>query len=277
MRKIIQPCGLHCIKMQDIGVTIGEQTILQHVNLHIHCGTLAAVIGKNGAGKSTLIKAILGDIPHTGTIEFKDRENGRIQKMRIGYVPQSLNIEKKTPISVYDMIASYQSRYPVFWKKSKKVYRKIKEHLEIFKAEDLIDKQVCNLSGGELQRVLLSMAVMDEPNLLLLDEPVSGIDQNGMDLFYHTISELKKHYDLAIILISHDLDYVAQYADQVILIDGTVKKQGTVRQVYESEEFQEVFGRFDLENYKPSRQVKEQQKKEITMPKHNHDLWKEEE
>ncbi len=277
MKKIIQPCGLHCIKMQDIGVTIGEQTILQHVNLHIHCGTLAAVIGKNGAGKSTLIKAILGDIPHSGTIEFKDRENGHMQKMKIGYVPQSLNIEKKTPISVYDMIASYQSRYPVFWKKSKKVYAKIKEHLAIFKAEDLIDKQVCNLSGGELQRVLLSMAVMDEPNLLLLDEPVSGIDQNGMDLFYHTISELKKHYDLAVILISHDLDYVAQYADQVILIDGTVKKQGTVRQVYESEEFQQVFGRFDLENYKPSRQVKEQQEKEIAMPKHSHGLWKEEE
>ena len=275
MKKIMQPCGLHCIKMQDIGVTIGEQNILQHVNLHIHCGTLAAVIGKNGAGKSTLIRAILGDIPHTGTIEFKNRENGHMQKMRIGYVPQSLNIEKKTPISVYDMIASYQSRYPVFWKKSKKLYEKIEEHRTVFKAEELIDKQVCNLSGGELQRVLLSMAVMDEPNLLLLDEPVSGIDQNGMDLFYHTISELKMHYDLAIILISHDLDYVAQYADQVILIDGTVKKQGTVRQVYESEEFQEVFGKFDLENYKPSRQVKEQKEKEIAMPKHNHSLWKE--
>ena len=275
MKKIMQPCGLHCIKMQDIGVTIGDHTILQHVNLHIHCGTLAAVIGKNGAGKSTLIRAILGDIPHTGTIEFKNRENGHMQKMRIGYVPQSLNIEKKTPISVYDMIASYQSRYPVFWKKSKKLYEKIEEHLTVFKAEELIDKQVCNLSGGELQRVLLSMAVMDEPNLLLLDEPVSGIDQNGMDLFYHTISELKMHYDLAIILISHDLDYVAQYADQVILIDGTVKKQGTVRQVYESEEFQEVFGKFDLENYKPSRQVKEQKEKEIAMPKHNHSLWKE--
>lgn len=275
MKKIMQPCGLHCIKMQDIGVTIGEQNILQHVNLHIHCGTLAAVIGKNGAGKSTLIRAILGDIPHTGTIEFKNRENGHMQKMRIGYVPQSLNIEKKTPISVYDMIASYQSRYPVFWKKSKKLYEKIEEQLTVFKAEELIDKQVCNLSGGELQRVLLSMAVMDEPNLLLLDEPVSGIDQNGMDLFYHTISELKRHYDLAIILISHDLDYVAQYADQVILIDGTVKKQGTVRQVYESEEFQEVFGKFDLENYKPSRQVKEQKEKEIAMPKHNHSLWKE--
>ena len=226
MRRIIQPCGLHCIKMHDIGVTIGEQTILENINLHIHCGTLAAIIGKNGAGKSTLIKAILGDIPHSGSIEFKDREDGKIQKLRIGYVPQSLDIEKKTPISVYDMIACYQSRYPVFLKKSRKLYDRIREHLEIFQAEDLIDKQVCNLSGGELQRVLLSMAIMDEPNLLLLDEPVSGIDQNGMDLFYHTISELKKHYDLAIILISHDLDYVAQYADKVILLDGTVLKTG---------------------------------------------------
>lgn len=277
IRKIIQPCGLHCIKMNEIGVAIGEQTILENINLHIHCGTLAAIIGKNGAGKSTLIKAILGDIPHSGSIEFKDREDGKIQKLRIGYVPQSLDIEKKTPISVYDMIACYQSRYPVFLKKSKKLYGRIREHLEIFQAADLIDKQVCNLSGGELQRVLLSMAIMDEPNLLLLDEPVSGIDQNGMDLFYHTISELKKHYDLAVILISHDLDYVAQYADKVILLDGgTVLKQGDVRQVYESPEFYQVFGGFDLENYKPRRQ-REKSDDRIRMPRHEHGMWKEEE
>lgn len=257
-RKILEPCGLHCIRMNGIGVTVGEQEILKNINLHIHCGTLAAVIGKNGAGKSTLIRAILGDIPHTGEIEFSMHEKGKVKnkgmELKIGYVPQSLNIEKKTPISVYDMIACYQSTYPVFWKKSKKLYDKIREHLEVFQAEDLIDKQVCNLSGGELQRVLLSMAIMDGPDLLLLDEPVSGIDQNGMDLFYHTISELKKHYDLAIILISHDLDYVAQYADQVILLDEkTVARQGSVRQVYESQEFYRVFGGFDLEHYKPHR------------------------
>lgn len=275
IRRIIEPCGLHCIKMQDIGVTIGEQTILEHINLHIHCGTLAAIIGKNGAGKSTLIKALLGEIPHSGTIEFKDREDGHMQKLTIGYVPQSLNIEKKTPISVFDMIASYQSRFPVFLKKNKKLYENIRKHLEIFQAEDLIDKQVCNLSGGELQRVLLSMAVMDEPNLLLLDEPVSGIDQNGMDRFYQTISELKRNYDLAVILISHDLDYVAQYADQVILLDGTVKKQGTVRQVYESEEFREVFGGFDLENYKPRRESSPHPGS-IPARKHPRGIWKEE-
>ena len=241
MKKIIKPCGLHCIKIRDLGVTIGEQTILKNINLHIHCGTLTAIIGKNGAGKSTLLKAILGDIPHEGEIAFKDRENGRLQKLKIGYVPQYLNVEKHTPVSVYDMIASYQSNVPVFLRKSRRVYEEIKESLAVFEAESLIDKQVCNLSGGELQRVLLSMAVMDEPNLLLLDEPVSGIDQNGMELFYKRMEYLKEHFDLAVILISHDLDYVRKYADHVVLLDGEILMQGTPKEVYASEAFRKAF------------------------------------
>lgn len=242
MRKIMKPCGLHCIKVQHLGVTIGQQEILRDINLHIHCGSLNAVVGRNGAGKSTLIRAILGDLPHSGTIEFKDTENGRPARMRIGYVPQSLNIDKHTPVSVYDMIACYQSRFPVFLKRTRRMRKQILEALQIFEAEELLDKQVCNLSGGELQRVLLSMAIMDEPNLLLLDEPVSGIDQKGMGLFYHTIYHLKENYDLAVVLISHDLDYVARYADKVILLDGTIKRQGTAKEVYRSPEFAAVFG-----------------------------------
>lgn len=241
MRKMVRPCGLHCIKVNHLGVTLGQQAILEDINLHIHCGSMNVMIGKNGAGKSTLIRAILGDVKHTGNIEFKDRENGRIQKLKIGYVPQSLNVEKQTPISVYDMIAAYQSNVPVFLMKGRKVKEEILEHLKIFEADSLLDKQVCNLSGGELQRVLLSMAVMNSPNLLLLDEPVSGIDKNGMELFYKTIYELKEHYDLAVILISHDLDYVRRYADKVILLDKTVLKQGSVKEVFQSEEFAEVF------------------------------------
>lgn len=241
MKKIIEPCGFHCIKINNLGVRFSDQIVLHDINLHIHCGSFNVIIGKNGAGKSTLIKAILDDIPHTGTIEFKDTKDGHMAKLKIGYVPQSINIEKNTPVSVYDLIASYQSNYPVFLPKSKKIGAKIKENLAIFEAEDLIDKQVCNLSGGQLQRVLLSMAIMDEPNLLLLDEPVSGIDQNGMDLFYKTMEYLKKNYDLAIILISHDLDYVAKYADHVVLLDKTIVKQGTVKEVYESPEFEQIF------------------------------------
>ena len=241
MRKIISPCGFHCIKVNHLGVWFSEQEILKDVNLHMHCGSLNAIIGKNGAGKSTLIRAMLGDIPHTGDIEFRDTKDGRMQNLKIGYVPQSINIEKNTPVSVYDLLASYESRYPVFLPKNRKLYEKIKEHLRIFEAEELIDKQVCNLSGGQLQRVLLALAVMDEPNLLLLDEPVSGIDQNGMELFFKTMDYLKKHYDLAIILISHDLDYVAGYADHVVLLDKTVLRQGTVKEVYESSEFERIF------------------------------------
>ena len=241
MRKIIKPCGFHCIKVNHLGVQFNDQVVLEDVNLHIHCGSLNAVIGKNGAGKSTLIRAMLDNVEHTGEIEFRDTKDGRMQKLKIGYVPQSVNIEKNTPVSVYDLIASYQYNYPVFLPKSKKIEAKIRETLEVFEAEELIDKQVCNLSGGQLQRVLLSMAIMDEPNLLLLDEPVSGIDQNGMELFYKTMDYLKTHYDLAIILISHDLDYVAKYADHVVLLDKTVVKQGTVKEVFESKEFERIF------------------------------------
>ena len=241
MRKIINPCGFHCIKVNHLGVKFNEQIVLDDVNLHIHCGSLNAIIGKNGAGKSTLIRAVLGNIPHTGDIEFRDTKDGKIQKLKIGYVPQSVNIEKDTPVSVYDLLASYESHYPVFLPKSRKLYEKIKENLSVFEAEDLIDKQVCNLSGGELQRVLLSMAVMDEPNLLLLDEPVSGIDQNGMELFYRNIEYLKENFDLAVLLISHDLDYVRKYADHVVLIDGKVLTQGTPKEVYDSDAFKQVF------------------------------------
>ncbi len=241
MRKIIETCGFHCIKINNLGVSFGEQVVLKDVNLHIHCGSLNAIIGKNGAGKSTLVRAILKDVPSEGTIEYRDTQNGKMKELKIGYVPQNINIEKNTPVSVYDLIASYEYNYPVFLPKNKRIYEEIKAALANFEAADLIDKQVCNLSGGQLQRVLLSMAIMDKPKLLLLDEPVSGIDKNGMDLFYEMMDYLKRHYDLAIILISHDLDYVKKYADHVVLLDQTVVKQGTVKEVFESPEFEKVF------------------------------------
>lgn len=249
MKKIIQPCGFHCIKIHHLGVKFGDQQVLSDINLHIHCGSLNVIIGKNGAGKSTLIKAILDEIPHTGEIEFRDTKDGKMQKLKIGYVPQSVNIEKNTPVSVYDMIASYESGYPVFLPKKKALYDKIYRSLKVFEAEDLIDKKVCNLSGGQLQRVLLSMAIMDEPNLLLLDEPVSGIDQNGMELFYKTIVHLKKYYDLSVILISHDLDYVAKYADHVVLLETTILKQGAPKDVFASKEYERIFATGSKENW----------------------------
>ena len=234
-------CGLCCTKINHISVKRGTRQILKDVNIHIHCGKLTAIIGKNGAGKSTLLKAILGEIPHEGEIVFqsKTKENPKIQ---IGYVPQKLDIEN-APITVYDMVAAYSSHVPVFWKKSKKVYAQIYEQLKAFGAETLIDRKVNRLSGGELQRVMLAMAMMSHPDLLILDEPISGIDKNGKEQFYHKIYELKNTNDIAIIIVSHDFEYVKKYADDVILLNQVVEEEGTPEKVLTSKKFIETFGK----------------------------------
>lgn len=241
MKKLIKPCGFHCVKVKKLGVSFGSQVVLKDVNLHVHCGSILAVIGQNGAGKSTLIRAMLDEVPHTGSIEFKNVEDGAMQKIRVGYVPQHLNIDKSTPMDVYDLMASFRSRFPVFIK-SGKLHAEIIEALKVFQAEDLIDQPVGSLSGGQLQRVLLSLSVMDDPDLLLLDEPVSGVDQNGLDLFYQNMVYIRDHFDVAIIIISHDLQYVRKYADEVILLDQTVLAEGSPEDVYASEAFRKTFG-----------------------------------
>ena len=235
-------CGLHCTKINNIGVKIGNEVILKDVSIHIHCGELTVIIGRNGAGKSTLLKAILGEVEHTGDITFMDKKDNVTKKIKIGYVPQSINVEKHMPTTVYDLFASCITHIPVFLRKDKKIYDEIKEHLKIFGAENLIDKSIGDLSGGELQRVLIAIATKPTPNLLILDEPVSGIDRNGIKEFYNIISKLKSEYDMSIILVSHDLDLAKKYADKVILLDKEVIKEGKPDDVFRSLEFKNRFG-----------------------------------
>ena len=234
-------CGLHCTKINNISVKFGNDVILKNVSIHIHCGELTVIIGRNGAGKSTLLKAILGEVEHKGNIIFTDEKDNLTKKIKIGYVPQKLNIEKHMPTTVFDMFASCISYIPVFMKKDKKIYKEIKEHLKIFGVDRLIDKSIGDLSGGELQRVLIAMATKPIPNLLILDEPVSGIDKNGIRDFYQILNRLKAEYDMSIILVSHDLELANQYADRVILLDKVIK-EGTPQEVFESLEFKNRFG-----------------------------------
>ena len=233
-------CGYCCTKISNISVKRGSKQILKNVNIHIHCGKLTVIIGKNGAGKSTLLKAILGEIPHEGSITFKNKNNEE-KKIKIGHVPQKLDLEN-SPITVYDMVASFSSNKPTFLFKSKKLYEKIKEHLKDFGADNLIDRKVNRLSGGELQRVMLGMAMMSKPDLLILDEPISGIDKNGKEQFYKKIYDLKKSNDMAIILVSHDFEYVKKYADDVILLNQVIEKEGTPDEVFKSKIFIDTFG-----------------------------------
>ena len=235
-------CGLHCTKINNISVNISGQEILKNVSIHVHCGQLTVIIGRNGAGKSTLLKAILGEVEHSGNIVFTDMKDNRTKKINIGYFPQKINVERHMPTTVYDLFASCISDIPVFLKKDKKLYKEIKEQLNIFGADELIDKSIGELSGGELQRVLIAIATKPIPNLLILDEPVSGIDENGTRSFYKILQELKNKYDMSIILVSHDFELTKQYADKVILLDKEVIKEGTPEQVFESLEFKCKFG-----------------------------------
>lgn len=237
-------CRLHCLKINGIGVTVGGKTLLHDVDLHAHCGEMTALIGRNGAGKSTLLKAILDEIRHTGTVEFSGHNGAPVkgQRPRIGYVPQSLSLDEGSPATVYDMLAAYTERYPVFLPRRRRTVETFRAHLARFRADMLLDRPIGRLSGGELQRVLLAAATMPIPDLLILDEPVSGVDRVGLREFYRFVEELKEQEDLVILLVSHDLDYVKTHADRVVLLDQTVLSAGTPEEVFSSAEFAAAFG-----------------------------------
>ena len=231
-----------CLRVQDLTVTIGNEIILKDVNLHVHCGELVALIGPNGAGKSTLLKAILGQREHQGVIVFS-APGQRGRKPIIGYVPQSPSFDPADPISVADLFSCCMSRRPAFLGQSKAMRRKILDCLDRVHGKDLIDKRVGTLSGGELLRVLLALALEPIPNILILDEPLSGVDVEGQTGLMDMLDELRDTYDLSILMTTHDFSLLDRYFDQVVLIDRGIAAKGTAREVLDSPEFRAVFHR----------------------------------
>ena len=229
-----------CLKVQNVSVKIGGDKILRDVNLHVHCGQMVALIGPNGAGKSTLLKALLGEREFDGNILFSV-PGSRRARARIGYVPQSPNFDPGDPVSVADLFTCCLSRRPAFLGASKKDRELIEECLERVHGEDLIDKRVGTLSGGELQRVLLALALEPMPNILILDEPLSGVDIEGQTGLMDMLDEIRRDYDLSILMTTHDFSMLGRYADRVVLIDHEVKCQGTPEEVLGSPEFRAAF------------------------------------
>lgn len=232
-------CRFCCTEIKDLTVKLQNNIIIKDVDLHLHCSELTVIVGKNGAGKSTLLKALIGDLEHDGSISFTSKHN-KTKKMTIGYVPQKLNVDE-SPMSVYDLICSFCFKNPVFIFKSKKRYNQIKEHLREMGAESLIDKKVCKLSGGELQKVLIAIATLPFPELLILDEPISGIDIKGREIIYKLLDNIKKNHDISILMVSHDFDKIKEYADKVVLLNKKILKQGAPAEVFESDEFKREF------------------------------------
>ena len=234
-------CGHSCcLRIENLSVTIGSDKILQNVNLHVHCGQMVALIGPNGAGKSTLLKALLGEREFDGNIIFS-APGSRRAKARIGYVPQSPNFDPGDPVSVADLFTCCLSRRPAFLGASKSDRELILECLDRVHGEDLIDKRVGTLSGGELQRVLLALALEPMPNILILDEPLSGVDIEGQTGLMDMLDEIRHEYDLSILMTTHDFSMLGRYADRVVLIDHEIKCQGTPEEVLDSPQFRAAF------------------------------------
>ena len=216
--------------------------MLDDVNLELHCGGITAVIGANGAGKTTMLRAILGDQRHTGRVLFSDHNGNEVSSIKIGYVPQKLDFDISSPVSVTDLFSAVRARRPAFWGAGRRHKEHISKRLREAGCENLSSRRLGELSGGELQRIMLALALDPIPDLLILDEPVSGVDAGGLDQFYKTVSELRLHYHMAIILVSHDLELVARYADNVALIGGRLLAFGPPEYVYATKEFKDVFG-----------------------------------
>lgn len=234
----------HCsVKIEELSVRKGSTEILNQVNLIANHGEILALIGRNGAGKTTLLKAILGQTPYSGRISYFNCQGKRIDRPRIGYVPQFLAFDRSTPVTVEDLFCANRSRIPVWMSHGKKRQKEAESLLEKVGGTGLFRKKLGALSGGELQRVLLAFALDPLPDLLLLDEPVSAVDRKGVGVFYDLVTSLRSEYHMPVILVSHDLGHVKKYASKAAFLqDGTVAMQNAVDKVLNNPQVREAFG-----------------------------------
>ena len=213
------------IDISKLEVKYGSKKVLQNINLSLNANEIVTIVGPNGSGKTTLFKAIIGSVPFSkGKISIKPN-------LRIGYVPQQLKVDQTLPITVER-----------FLKLATRNNNDIEKMIAFFGSENIFREQINSLSGGQMQRVLLARALVNEPEILLLDEATRGLDQPGIAAFYRKIENISKETNCAILMISHDLHVVMSASDRVICINGHICCQGTPENVATSPEYQTLFG-----------------------------------
>lgn len=234
-------CRQCCIQIKDLSVKLNQHLILQGVDIHVHCGEVLAIVGPNGAGKTTLLKAIMGEVPYTGAMVSL---MGGVERRRpkIGYVPQKLQFDPDSPISVADLVVTAISSRPVWVGIKRKLRDKARAVLSVFSADHLMFRRIGELSGGELQRVLLAVAMTSDPELLLLDEPGTGVDVKGRALFYKIVRDLREKHHVSVIIVTHDLFGIATYVDRLILLNRSILASGSPKDVLSDETMLKTFG-----------------------------------
>lgn len=215
------------ITAHDISVHHGDFPALEHVSFSIDEGEIVTVVGPNGSGKSTLLRTLLGVFePSKGRIQRK-------QGLTIGYVPQKLSQDSGLPLTVRGFLSL-----------PKRVSNaQASAALQETGAVGLEQRQISDLSGGQMQRVLLARAILNEPDILILDEPTQGLDQPGAADFYALIERVRDQHGCAVLLVSHDLHVVMSASDRVICLNGHICCEGTPTVVRDAPEYHALFGR----------------------------------
>lgn len=213
-------------KAEALSVELNGQTVLAQVTLTIMPGEIVTIVGPNGSGKSTLLRAIIGAVPPAGgTLTVRPG-------LRIGYVPQKLHVDPTLPVTVLRFLSL-----------PKKVSRSEADRvLQLAGAQTLASNQLSELSGGQLQRVLLARALLAEPELLILDEATQGLDQPGSAAFYQLVSDIRDDIGCAVLMVSHELHVVMASSDRVICLNGHICCEGHPAHVASAPEYRALFG-----------------------------------
>ena len=212
------------LKVENAGVSINDKSLVKGVSFEIKQGEIVTLIGPNGSGKSTTAKIALG---------IYKKIDGKVKKYtdKIGYVPQKISIDWTLPIRVLDFMTLTEEL----------TQDEINTALNLTGVEHLKDKSLSNLSGGEFQRVLIARAISKQPELLVLDEPVQGVDFKGEIALYKLIKDISEKMKCGILLISHDLHVVMSATDFVVCLNGHVCCSGTPHKVVKDSKYKELF------------------------------------
>lgn len=230
----------NAVAFENVSVTLGGVSILDGVTARVPRGGSTAVVGPNGAGKTTLLLALLGQVPHAGNIRAIPRPGA--PSLRIGYVPQRFSFDRGLPVTALEFLCMGRQRRPLWLGVAREPRERARALLAAVRAERLERRALGALSGGELQRVLLALAVGENPDLLVLDEPAAGVDFGGEQVFCELLESLRRTHGFTQLMVSHDLATVTAHATHVVCLNRRVAAEGPPREVLTGPTLTAIFG-----------------------------------
>lgn len=232
------------VEVRGLHASLGGNAVLRGVDFRIPRGEVVALIGPNGSGKTTLLRCLLGlqKFDRGEVILFGER-NIRKALPRVGYVPQKLMLDRGFVLSVREFLAlKLPQTRGWFWQRHRTTDRQIASTFSEIGIGALLDRPLAHLSGGQLQRVLIAFSLLQNPELLLLDEPTAGVDTPGEQDFYELIGSVQKKHGLTVVLVSHDLSMVYRHASWVYALNGVICCEGTPEEVMNAESLRQAYG-----------------------------------